>query len=225
MVKGEPVPGFKPDLKPTGFPKDLDWKAGDSEAALGDLYDFVIKECDSAISWYYTKKNSKKRLGLWLRSLAILSVGVAGLIPLLSELLTRIQNRAGQPVFIISPGWATVALAVAGFLIALDRFGGYTSGWVRYVRTAQALTRLKGDFHLDWEALHRERQLPPADPEQVKTAILLCKQFLQAVYEQLRLETELWAREFQQALSAVENNAGSAIPATPGTQPPPQEGG
>jgi hypothetical protein len=225
MVKGEAVSGYKPDLTPTEFPKELDWSAGDPEVPLANLYNFVIKECDSAIAWYYNKKIFKKRLGLWLRFLAILSVGVAGLIPLLSELMSRIQNRAEESVFIISPGWATVALAVAGFLIALDRFGGYTSGWVRYVRTAQALTRLKGDFHLDWEALHRERQLPTADPEQDKKAILLCKQFLQAVYEQLRLETELWAREFQQALSAVENNAGSAIPTTRGTQSLPQQGG
>jgi hypothetical protein len=37
----------------------------------------------------------------------------------------------------------------------------------------------------------------------VKAAIELCSKFLQGVYEQLRLETELWAQEFQQALSAV----------------------
>jgi len=35
-----------------------------------------------------------------------------------------------------------VALAVTVLLVALDHVGGYTSGWVCYVRTAQALTRL-----------------------------------------------------------------------------------
>lgn len=213
------------DLTPAPFPPALDWSSGEQEKALDEMYKFVMKECESAIDWYYYKKRSKKTLWLWLRFWAILSVGVAGLIPILSELLARISNRDGVAVFTISPGWATVALAVAGVLIALDRFGGYSSGWVRYVRTAQALTRLKGAFHLDWEVHRRDRRQQQEDPEQVKAAIQLCKKFLQDVYEQLRLETELWASEFQQALSAVENNAGSPIPGPRGTQLPTPGGG
>ena len=34
-----------------------------------------------------------------------------------------------------------------------------TSGWVHYVRTAQALPRLKGSFHLDWEVQRQDRLL------------------------------------------------------------------
>ena len=56
-----------------------------------------------------------------------------------------------------------------------------TSGWVRYVRTAQALTRLKGAFHLDWEVQRQDRLQQPEDPEQVKAAIQLCRKFLQGV--------------------------------------------
>ena len=216
---------FVTDLKPNSFPAALDWSLGGQEASLENLYGFVMKECDTAIDWYYYKKGSKKILGLWLRFWAILSIGVAGLIPILSELLLRITGRDGTPVFALSPGWATVALAVAGVLIALDRFGGYTSGWVRYVRTAQALTRLKGAFHLDWEVQRQDRLQQPEDPEQVKAAIQLCRKFLQDVYEELRLETELWAGEFQQALSAVENHAGSPGAGPRGPQLPHHEGG
>jgi hypothetical protein len=84
-----------------------------------------------------------------LRLGAILAVAVAGLIPLIGELLKRNDKLW------LSPAWATVALALAGLLIAIDRFGGYTSGWIRYVRTAQKLTSLQGEFRLDWEEYRR----------------------------------------------------------------------
>jgi hypothetical protein len=64
----------------------------------------------------------------------------------------------------------------------------------------------------------------PGDPEQVKAAILLCRKLLQRVYELLRLETELWAQEFQQAHSVVESNAGFPFPGTGGSRLPAQEG-
>lgn len=58
----------------------------------------------------------------------------------------------------------------------------------------------------------------------MKAAIELCRKFLQGVDELLRLETELWAQEFQQVLSEVENNAGFTIPGTLGSRLPDQEG-
>jgi hypothetical protein len=66
------------DLAPGAFPAGLDWSPEKQEAALQNLYEFVMKECDSSIKWYHYKKGSKKSLGLWLRFLATLSVGAAG---------------------------------------------------------------------------------------------------------------------------------------------------
>lgn len=66
------------DLTPADFPAGLDWSPEKQEAALQNLYEFVVNECDSSIKWYYYKQGSKKSLGLWLSLLAILSVGAAG---------------------------------------------------------------------------------------------------------------------------------------------------
>ncbi len=161
----------------------------------------VVGECAASIDWYYRKKWSKSLLGFLLRLGAILMVGVWGLIPLIGELL----KRNGIPG--ISPAWATVALALAALMIAIDRFGGYTSGWIRYIRTAQNLTRLNGEFLMDWQEHRRALCGEPIDPDRTRQGILLCKQFLCRVYEQVRLETDLWAEDFQQALQTVNNQA------------------
>ena len=190
-----------PNLRPIGFPTTLDWSPANQQASLEKLYLFVVGECEASINWYYRKKGVKSLLGFLLRLGAILAVAVAGLIPLIGELL----KRNGIPG--ISPAWATVALALAGLLIAIDRFGGYTSGWIRYIRTAQMLTSLQGEFRLDWEENRRARLEETSDADRTKEGINLCRTFLRAVYAQVRLETDLWAQDFQQALQTVNRNA------------------
>lgn len=100
-----------------------------------------------------------------------------------------------------------MALALAALLIAIDRFGGYTSGWIRYIRTAQTLTRWKGEFLMDWQEHRRALCGEPLDSDRTRAGILLCKQFLCRVYEQVRLETDLWAEDVQQALQTVNSQA------------------
>jgi len=186
-----------------GFPKTLDWSPAKQQESLEQLYWFVMEECAASINWYYRKKGSKSLMGFLLRLGAILAVAVAGLIPLIGELL----KRNGIPG--ISPAWATVALALAGLLIAIDRFGGYTSGWIRYIRTAQMLTSLQGEFRLDWEEYRRSSLQEASGADRTKEGINLCRTFLCAVYDQVRLETDLWAQDFQQALQTVNRNADS----------------
>ena len=189
----------KKDLVPQSFPKNLDWHSAQSLESLDRLYEFVTTECESAINWYYDSKQAKSRLGYFLRAGAIVAVAIAGVIPIIGE----IYETDGTPA--VSPAWATVALAVAALFVALDRFGGYTSGWVRYVRTAQRLTILQADFRLDWEEHRFSRPHYGEEAEFIKAGILLCKQFLRNVNLEVQTETTVWAQEFQQALIEVDS--------------------
>ena len=192
----------KEDLISQAFPKDLNWNPNERYLSLEHIYEFVDKECDKAIQWYYFRKKSKSRLGYILRVGAILAVAVAGIVPIIGEIC-----RKDDKVPCISPAWATVSLALAALLIALDRFGGYTSGWVRYVRTAQRLTILQGEFRLDWEEHRHSRIEENMDIEITKHGLLLCKKFLQSVNLEVQTETNAWAQEFQQALMEVDKQS------------------
>ncbi|PSN10786.1 hypothetical protein C7271_25490, partial [filamentous cyanobacterium CCP5] len=169
------APKTREDLLPQSFPQQLDWSPSEAFASLESLYGFVNKECERAIQWYYVSKISKSRIGYLLRAGAIVAVAIAGIIPIIGEICKQ------ENVPCISPAWATVALAVAALLIGLDRFGGYTSGWIRYIRTAQRLNILQGDFRHDWEAHRLERLNQTVDKELTQRGIVLCKSFLQAV--------------------------------------------
>ncbi len=203
MTNQEDLPTLQKedDLLPRAFPKDLNWSPTESSTSLESIYDFVNTECERAIGWYYDRKKIKKFLGYTFRIAAILTVAIAGVIPILGEIYEE------DDIPYVSPAWATVSLATAALFVALDRLGGYTSGWVRYVRTAQKLTSLQGNFRLDWEEYRLSRDDNSIDSEAAKSSIKLCKEFLEAVNSEIQAETNVWAQEFQQALLEIDKQS------------------
>lgn len=192
------------DLVPAELQRDINWTPENSAVAVEKLCEFADAECGKAIQWYFSRKKKKQLGGMLLRVLAILAVAAAGMIPILGEIF---EKGNGQPG--INPAWATIAVAAAALFIALDRFVGYTSGWIRYVRTGMALSHLQTVFRTDW-AEQRITTPPPADPptDPVQLRIKLCRDFLTKVNELVANETTEWAREFQTALVEIERGTG-----------------
>jgi hypothetical protein len=215
------IPSNPVDLIPVQFPDKLDWSLEGQEASLELLNQFVVNECTTCIKWYYSKKSSKSSWGFLLRLLSILLVALAGLIPLLSDLLPR---QFGEGIGLqIAPGWSAVVLALVALLTGIDRFVGFTSGWVRYVRTAQFLTERQRVFQFAWEEQRRARliqqqgnrlmpladDMPPANhspilQDPIMEAIKLCREFLLDVQTTVRRESDLWAQEFVEALKILQ---------------------
>jgi hypothetical protein len=175
---------------------------GEAIESLEKIQRFVNSECEKAIHWYYAKKRPKKICGYLFRAGAIIAIAISGVIPVFSEML---ENDSGTR---LSPAWATIALAVALLFIALDRFGGYTSGWIRYIRAGQILSQLQSDFRVSWETLRMSMQRKPADTEEhLRQGIDLCQKFLAQVNETVRAETDQWSQDFQSFLLELEATA------------------
>jgi hypothetical protein len=189
------------DLTSQPFPDDLKWSNDDATTSLKQLYHFVNNECDQAIRWYFNKKQTKKIFGYVFRIGAIIAVAISGIIPILGEIL----ETGGVPM--LSPGWATVALGLAALFISLDRFGGYTSGWIRYIRTGQALNKLQSDFRIEWEKQMLILQADQSNLETVRQAVDKCKKFLAQVNAVICAETDQWAQDFQKILHELEEDA------------------
>jgi len=204
----------KKDFTLDKFPHDLNWTTENRINSLQRLFGFADTHCTEAIKWYNTSKRSKQTLGYSLRFLSILAVAVAGIIPVMTEIICQQDKEQ-----CISPAWATVAIALAALFVALDRFAGYTSGWVRYVRSAQKLNELQGQFRLDWcMYLHSEFENKidkVADSENEQSSIYsgkdyglrLCKDYISSVNSVVSRETDAWAQEFQQILIQFEKPA------------------
>lgn len=192
----------KDDLISLSFPDDLKWSSDETGiSSLKKLYQFVNNECDQAIRWYFTKRQTKKFFGYVFRIGAIFAITISGVIPILGEIF----ETDGVPK--LSPGWAAVALAVAAFFISLDRFGGYTSGWIRYIRTGQILNKLQSDFKIEWEKQMLILQGEQPNIEVIKQTIDICKDFLAQVNSTVVGETDQWAQDFQKVLHELENEA------------------
>jgi hypothetical protein len=193
--------GDKNDIKPGDFPNDLNWTSDKALGSLDRLYEFANAECKKAIDWYYREKGSKQIAGYFFRVGSIVALAVSGIIPVLGEIFKK-NDVPG-----ISSAWATVALAVFGLFIALDRFGGYTSGWIRYITSGQALSDLQSDFRVEWEKYRLSVETGPLDTALVQQGIERCKIFLSQVHLIVKSETDQWAQEFKKALLELEENA------------------
>ncbi len=189
------------DWKPDGLPP-LDWQPADLPDYLDKVYQHVVDKTTAAQEWYFQKKNSKRVLGFVLRVVAIVSATAAGILPVLSEIF---ETERGDPR--VSPGWATILLAVTGLCIMLDKFGGYTSGWVRYVLTAQQIGEHLVEFQFDWQRskLGLDGQKPTN--EQAMQMLTLCRDFTDKVSGLVAEETKQWAGEFESALKLIESAA------------------
>lgn len=128
---------------------------------------------------------------------------------------TNAPNPGTPPVpFLASrpfdPVWSAVLLAVAATLLALDRFHGATSGWVRYIRTAQKIGEDLDDFEWGFESLKIDWAGGKPTAEQARAALVLAQNFIRQVNVVVREETNVWATEFTEAAKQIDEQIKSA---------------
>ena len=172
---------------------------------LDAIFQFVSAAGDDAVTWYRTRRQPKRFYGWMLRAGVILFTAVAGLIPILSELLPQGE----KPV--LRAGWSAVALGVAGLCLAFDKFGGYTSGWVRYMIAELEITRLHNAFRFDWQSYKLGCGEDGPNREQAVQGFKLAKAFIQDLDTIVRDETASWSAEFQAAIRELDQSAKTAL--------------
>lgn len=180
---------------PPTFPS-LSWQDDAVENSLQELHDYVVANAQNAQTWYTGKIRRKRQGGYFFRFGAVVAGAVAGIIPVLSVLIPRLDAE-----------WATVAAALVGFFIASDRLGGFTSGWVRYILAEQKIKYLTETFLFDWEKQKLAWESPKPNAQQTTDAVDLCDYFLTSVSDVVREETDAWAGEFQRVLRDLEKSA------------------
>ncbi|MCX6306000.1 MAG: SLATT domain-containing protein [Bacteroidetes bacterium] len=190
------------DLKPSALNITVDkgLSSTPEEAAqdLVSLYNYVTDKAKKAIEWYYVKRNPKRFYGLILRYSAIVLIALAGILPVITTM---------YPDSPVPAAWASVAVALAALMIAIDRFGGFTSGWIRYVVAAQKLDEALEEFRFTWESNKHKLAGSALSPEELQAVVNNCKDFLQKVQAIVSEETQKWVAEFQSAINDIEASA------------------
>ncbi len=185
------------NIQPKDFPP-LNWKQDQAVESLGLLCDYVVDDAKQTIEWYATKRASKRRWAPWLRGLAIVVTGMAGLVPLIGK-WTECNGRPG-----VDPVLTGILAGVAAILVLLDKFFGFTSAWTRYMKADQQISQLLKTFYFDYEEAKLLWADPGPTPTQVRFCLSLCRSLVLEVDGIVQRETDAWVAEFQNVLQQID---------------------
>src|SRR5689334_15844856 len=184
------------DLVPDEL-ESLPWNPSSAAESLDKLYQRVDLEASRTIRWYYARRHGPAIAARIVRWLAILSTAVGGLYPIWSRLLPGTADSykdLGYPL-----------LALAAALIAIDRFGGISSAWMRCIMTAQTLAHEQRVFRLDWSQ-QRAVLAAGAQPPTLQQLLPLFERiraFALKHDEIVETETRTWIAEFRSVLAEL----------------------
>jgi SMODS and SLOG-associating 2TM effector domain 2 len=205
--------GGSGDLRPWAFPSG-DW--GEPAERLEELYRWAEQRALRTAEWYLHDRAGKRRWARGLRLAAVVLAAAGAGVPLFA---LATHHAAAGP-------WGYVALAAAAGCAAVDRWFGFTSGWVRDVGTAQAVQRRLEAFQFDWAAESIREVLGPTEgtaSEAAERCLGVLRRFCEDVSETVRAETTQWVLEFRPSLVRPEGRASASWPPPPGRAAPGQD--
>ncbi|MFD7281332.1 SLATT domain-containing protein [Streptomyces sp. NPDC059862] len=186
--RGEGAAGLRPgDLAGRAFPLG-DW--AEPAERLDELYRWVERGALDTAAWYLADRVWKRRAARSLRGGAALGAVAGAALPLLD--LSRVVGGAAP--------WGYLALLLAVACVAVDRFFGLTSGWIRDVATAQAVQRRLLALQFDWASESVREVLGPTEgtaSEAAERCLSVLRRFTEDVTELVRTETADWMVEFR----------------------------
>jgi len=181
----------------------LSWKEIDIDGSLVTLRRYVESEAQRQIEWYRVKRQRKASISVALRFSAIMLFVLGGLVPILKATLTA--NAVSHLGFDFGQvGYLLIAIAAG--CVAMDRFFGYSTGWIRYMTTGLALEKSLEEFRLEWARhIAKLRGEAPGEAE-LDQLILTCETFSLAIRAQVEQETHAWVAEFESNLAQLERD-------------------
>lgn len=196
----------RPDIVPIAHPQ-LSWDSTERERSVLELFAYGENHARQVITWYLLARKGKKHCAQGLRLGALMLTAVAGLLPIF----------AGFAPMTIEPAWASVAIGVAALFLAIDRFFGCSTAWMRFIATEHKVRQLLHSFQIDCESdrVRWNGQVPTL--EQVQVALARTRTFLIEVDELVKQETDIWLHEFQSAIREIDKG-------TPATGKPAETG-
>lgn len=183
--------------------EDLSWKnAQDTEASIQKAYAYAEQRAQQAVDWYLRNKGWKAFWSRWLRISAILLTTLGGLAPIMGSTGWLTEGYAGAVRML---GYVFLALAAA--CVGLDRFFGFSSGWMRYIMTALGLEKSLSEFRMEWAMIVAKLGGASPTPEQVQSMLQRVKEFVAYVDGTVEDETRDWVSEFKTSIADVERTA------------------
>jgi hypothetical protein len=184
------------------------WDHEKPNDSLDQLYDYVESQAAGAVRWYYRNKRKKAWGSSITRFGTIIFTAIGGMVPILINALIANRENAAQQLQWNQFGY--LALGMAALFLALDRFSGGSSGWMRYVTTLTRLESLIEELRLDWQGKKAAFGTGNYSAEQVAALQDRLRVFSSAVRSEIEKETQAWVAEFRSNLEQLEKETGHA---------------
>lgn len=181
------------DLSSEGY-NISEWGNNNPQVKLNEIKNYVVKIAEDASNWYMTKKTPKRIIGRILRYCTLILFPAAGLVPLF------LPDETYLP---------TILVGIGGILLSIDKFGGFTSSWIRFIQAGQSINQKIQAFHLEWEI----KTIVPAyvgSPNTITDKIKLCQKFVTEIQTIVKDETDKWIADFESALKDMDTAAKAA---------------
>jgi hypothetical protein len=182
---------------------NLSWKDSDIDSSLKILCRFVESAAQAELGWYERKRKIRAQISTTLRFAAILLFVFGGLVPIVKATLSP-ESMRSIPFDFGQAGYLFIGIAAG--CVGMDRFFGYSTGWIRYSTTALALEKSLDEFRMEWARDIAKLRGAAPDENQLDRLILTCETFVVAIREQVEQETKAWIVEFQGTLAQLEKD-------------------
>jgi hypothetical protein len=198
-------------LKRTSFPslEFPTWNPENSGQSLQQIFVVTLKQGEAAIEWYRTNIRPKRLGSRFLRSIAIVLAAIGALLPLVVAAASRFEASDVRLRGLVDAQWGYIAFAMAASCVAADKFYGFSTGWIRYMKTQLALEGALTELRYDWAALVAKLSVPQPTAEQIQIMLQRLKDFVVFVRTQVEQETDAWVLEFQSNLADLANTVRS----------------
>lgn len=183
------------DLHPARFP-ELAWGEADLATSLEAVYHWVEGEAIRAAAWYLQEKKPKARWSRLLRIVAILFATAGAALPFVAANTGRIGFE-----------WGYVMLACAAGAVAMDRFFGFSTAWMRYMTAELAIQQRLRDLQFEWTKLLLDRGGRTISTHEASTVLETLAGAAADVHGEIRRETAAWADEFQSNIGELRSLA------------------
>ncbi|HYH10123.1 MAG TPA: SLATT domain-containing protein [Thermoanaerobaculia bacterium] len=178
----------------------ITWDSSKLRDQVNELYTAVQKKVEDLAQWYVRKKKHPALMSRILRRLAIVGTILGGLCPVL-------EGAVAVPPSISLNDIGYVLLAVAGAAVLGDRFGGFSSAWMRYAKTHLQLDGMLDRFHMEWVIACAQYDLDAEaqkDPSRLIALVDKLRVFTTDVSAVVDGETQAWMVEFQNQLAMLQ---------------------
>ncbi len=197
------VQGYPANLEP--FPASPeDWLPDRATASLVDLHRATVAAAQDRIDWYDRKGSRQGAIARALRFFALLLVGLGALVPVTAPVLPLIAG-----VDVAYAGYVVITLA--GLLVGLDNFFGFSESWMRFRMTQAELVRRLASFRYEWASRLAADNIVE-DRSALHGLLDLQRRFMDSVEAAVEAETVQWATRQRFNLLSFDRKQGFARP-------------